>query len=205
MTETNECRLCKIWNGCYENLFDRPYLINDDFLSIVSIGAFINGWSLIIPKNHTYSMRSYYSRKSLYDFIAIVAKKLSSQYNSKLIAFEHGANRCDSLTSCGTHHAHLHLLPYNHSILEEMHSDRSWIKTSFSEVSNLVGSEEYLLYSELQDPIADSDVYIHLVENAESQYFRKLLAKKEGITDYSYKSSPFIASSINSYNQLKEM
>lgn len=200
----NDCRFCDIWNGVYAHAaFDKPIFKKDNYMSIVSVGAFVEGWSLVVPHEHVYSMRSFYAQKDFLSFVATVAKHVREVYNKPVIIFEHGANCCDSATSCGTHHAHLHVVPYSKSLLQRILNDRDWVKVSYNKIQEVVGGEEYLLYSDLNETIEDSDIYIHILKNAESQYFRRIIAEDTGILDYSYKTAPYTEETIKSYETLK--
>ena len=172
-------------------------------MSIVSIGAFIEGWSLVIPKEHTYSMRSFYVQKDFLTFVSCVAQHIKTTYKKSIIVFEHGANRCDSATSCGTHHAHLHIVPYDKSLLSTITEDRDWIRVSYDQIQEVVGEEEYLLYADLNESLETSEIYVHILVKEESQYFRRILAKDANIPDYSYKTAPCINNTTKSYETLK--
>lgn len=203
MTQHN-CRFCDIWAQKYAHpTFDKPFLTGKGYLSIVSIGAFIDGWSLIVPKEHIYSLRTHYDKSTFWNYVSLTAKHIQKVYGKRLIAFEHGANSCDSKTSCGTHHAHLHLVPFDTSLFPELEADRKWMKVSADKVSELVGESEYLLYSDLEYTGDFPSVYIHILEKEESQFFRKFLAEKLGVEDYSYKTAPHLLQTEKSYEDLK--
>lgn len=111
MEPFNNCRFCNIVVGKYQYAeIDQPFASNDGFVAIASIGALIEGWSLIIPKEHQHSMRNVYDKLQFKDFVETVIPLLVQQYGP-LIAFEHGSNKEGSITACGTDHAHLHLVP----------------------------------------------------------------------------------------------
>lgn len=199
-----DCRFCNIWEGTYANEFDKPIAKVDNYLSVVSLGSFVNGWSLVIPREHVYSMRYYYSEKEFWNFVNHVGEKLRNVFGKRLIVFEHGANRCDSETSCGTHHAHLHIVPSGKSILTNILSDRNWEKVNCRDILNIVGEKEYLLYADFDTDFEKCNFYIHILEEPESQYFRRILGKVEGIADYSYKTAPYIEKTKESFQTLEE-
>lgn len=201
-----ECRFCKIFkgNGVLEKI-DTPIIKCEKYIAVVSLGAFVSGWTLIIPKEHTFSMKEVYHD---WDFIDIANKmliKLNKVYNSKCIIFEHGANHEGSITACGTNHAHLHILPYNKSLLLDMKQDgKEWIECGISDVKNIVGDNEYWFYGENIDGIQNAKGFLHIIRNPESQYFRKILAKKEGILKkYDYKQFNFLDKTEETYETLR--
>lgn len=191
MKNMKECRFCNILKGVYQyDVIDKPLLETTDFSMICSIGAFLPGWSLIVPREHDFSMKKHYKTKEFMTFFEQVKKLVEKTYDSKIIAFEHGANKSNSQTSCGTCHSHLHILPFNDSLVKELVSEREWITCNFDEIENVVGEKEYLLYCDVLDNIKESTCYIHILEEEISQYFRKVLAKHIDYTeDYSYKTN----------------
>lgn len=198
-----ECRLCKIWTGNYQQAFDQPYMKDEDYMALVSIGAFIEGWTLVTPRTHVYSMRSFYNLPKFWDFVQHVSQHIRDTYEKKVICFEHGANSCDSETSCGTHHAHLHLIPFEGSLTKDILAERSWEKVLAQNVEEVVSNREYLLYSDLERVDKFTEVYIHILEKGESQYFRRMLAQRVGVLDYSYKTAPFIKRTTKSFEVLR--
>ncbi len=188
---SNECRFCAIQNG--EKKFksiDTPIIDNNDFYLLASIGALINGWTMVIPKEHCYSMKKYYTNAIFQQFANESILLLKNTYkNKKIIAFEHGANKFGSITACGTNHAHIHLLPFSESLLNEINEELSFDKVALKDVSDYVADKEYLLYMDIDNSIDDkSSCYIHLLEEPISQFFRKVIAKKIDTPEkYDYK------------------
>lgn len=183
MEPFNNCRFCNIVVGKYQYAeIDQPFASSDAFVAMASIGALIEGWSLIIPKEHQLSMRNVYDKPEFADFVGTVISLLVKQYGS-LIAFEHGSNKEGSITACGTDHAHLHLVPYCESLFSDLQSSGlQWVQCQASEIASRVGNSEYLFYSELgvknvwHDPVG----YFHVLEHPISQFFRHLIAARTG-------------------------
>lgn len=188
------CRFCDIVFGEYQyNEIDEPFASNDEFFAIASIGALIEGWTLIIPKSHQLSMTNNYDSPLFTDFLGSVLPPLVHRYGP-LIAFEHGANTEGSITACGTAHAHLHLVPFGESLLPELqNSEMQWIECNASEIASKSGKDEYLFYSELgtQGIWQDLVGYLHVLENPAAQFFRHLIAGRIGKSEVSdYKRFP---------------
>lgn len=204
---TNECRFCSIMKGEYKlGNVDRPIFQNDKFMAISTVGALINGWVLIIPKNHCYSMREYYSNPCFIDFVNNVIKILSKKYNKEILAFEHGANKFGSLTACGTNHAHLHLVPFYKSILAESNEELSFRNVNFDKIKDHVDNNEYLLYSDIyNNDITQSEFYIHDLKTPMSQFFRKVIANQLCIPEkFNYKENLNLNIAEQTYNELFE-
>lgn len=198
-----ECRLCNIWAGNYQQVFDQPYVKDENYMALVSIGAFVEGWTLVVPRTHVYSMRTFYNLPTFWNFVQHTSQHIQNTYGEKVICFEHGANSCDSETSCGTHHAHLHLVPFEESLTKDILAERSWKKVLAQNVEEMVTDQEYLLYSDLKRTDELTEVYVHILETGESQYFRKMLAKRVGVSDHSYKTAPFIEQAKRSFEVLR--
>ena len=206
MKTMKDCRFCNLLNGIYKyKEVDEPVFETEYYSMICSVGAFIPGWCLIVPKQHDFSMRSCYNDVRFFKFFYKVKNLVEKTFNSRMIAFEHGANRKNSLTSCGTCHSHLHIVPFNESILDDIQLDREWIICDFSDIETVVGDREYLLYIDIVDQIEESKCYIHILEEETSQYFRKVLANKIGYCgDYSYKNNLLLDNAKHALQKYRE-
>jgi DNA adenine methylase len=190
-TMTN-CRFCGIVNG-NENA-QKPentkIAENEKYIAISSIGALVEGWTLIVPKQHCCSMKDLYSDEEFSAFANQLVSVLTACYGP-VIAFEHGPNREGSDTSCGTDHAHIHIVPY-HSLLEKLgNMQMEWQKCNASNVCELVGGNEYLFYCEPNGKWDDPDGCVHILKESISQFFRRVIADELGILErFNYKTNP---------------
>ena len=206
MQSSKKCRFCNIIanNYNYANV-DEPFFSNDEFAAIASIGALVEGWSLIIPKRHQLSMKSVYHSSQFQDIMLSITPKLIKRYG-QLITFEHGANCEGSITSCGTDHAHLHIVPWADApLIDFQNSTMEWIKVRASEISAESESNEYLFYSDLNNPNewCDPIGYLHILKKPVSQFFRQLIAKKCGKSkEANYNEFPFLETARQTRNVL---
>ena len=187
---TNECRFCSILKKEKKyGVIDTPIMQDENFYLLTSIGALVEGWTMIIPKDHCYSMKDFYTNTDFQKFFNKSIAKISKSYkNKKIIAFEHGANKFGSLTACGTNHAHTHLLPFNHSLLNDITEELTFNKVALEDISNYILDKEYLLYMDIDTSINKASCYIHILEKPISQFFRKIIANKLNIPEkYDYK------------------
>jgi len=206
------CRFCNIvdadGNIATNKDENQPIWSDDGYFALASIGALIEGWVLIIPKTHVFSMKECYKEEGFINFTNEMLYVMNNQYNKSFIAFEHGANKCESETSCGTNHAHLHIIPYQNSLYEDMRSQGLvWKKCKSSQISSYVGNNEYLFYTEISANSAWSDPegFVHILEYPISQFFRKLIANQLNCPDkYNYKQYPRIDTAIKTKNILSE-
>lgn len=182
----NECRFCKIAQGIYDlGKIDMPFIEDDEYMALLSVGGFIEGWTLIIPKKHILSMKEIYKKPKFQRFLDQTIEYLSKIYGKDFIVFEHGADHEGSIVACGTNHAHLHIVPYEKSLIEAMSADGlEWHTCSFDNIENTVGDGEYWFYAENVTVAEKVDGVAHRIKNKESQYFRKLLAYQEGCKDF---------------------
>ncbi len=170
------CRFCAIAQGrTFHGAADIPIDGDESYFSVASIGALVEGWSLIVPREHRLSLLGLYAQHSFSEFTRGIAERVQSSYGPAVI-FEHGANEPGSLTNCGTDHAHLHVVPLAFSLQELVRISplTDWKRIRASEMAAAAGSAEYLFFSDvLRTPI--------------SQFFRKLIANHTGktaIADY---------------------
>ena len=201
-----ECRFCEIFNTERPlKTIDTPLMKNRNYIAIVSLGAFIEGWVLIIPREHIYSMKNRYCDNDFYQIVNNMLIKLKKVYKKECIIFEHGANHMGSKVACGTNHAHIHILPYNQSLLECMKKDgKQWIECESDKIADIVQDNEYWFYSENVKQAENLKGFLHIIKKPESQYFRKLLANREGIIgQYNYKEFSFLNIAENTYEKLK--
>lgn len=187
-----ECRFCEIaaHKGVPIKKENTKIAENEDYFAIASIGALVEGWTLVIPKKHQCSMKKLYREGKFRTFTNDVIHVLCENYGT-IVAFEHGPNREGSETSCGTDHAHIHLVPYKSikTILQSM--ELTWIECNASDVETIVGNNEYLFYCEPCGEWNDPKGLVHILKEPISQFFRRVIAKEQGcIEKFNYKENP---------------
>lgn len=207
MNCSDKCRFCSILNG--EKVFDTidtPIIENDSYYLLSSVGAMVEGWSLVIPKKHEYSMKEHYSNKDFFDFLNHCISLVKKAYNiDKVIVFEHGANKFGSMTACGTNHCHIHIVPILDSLLNDISDCLKFEKISFDNVSDFVKESEYLLYSDVIGKAETSECYVHILKEPISQFFRKIIAKKLGCPEkYNYRDNNNLDISNATFETLKK-
>ncbi len=208
MPPLNECRFCDIINGSYQYPgIDQPFISDNDYMAVASIGALIEGWSLIIPKSHMISMKNHYDKSEFAKFVGKTIERLYRIYGP-LIAFEHGSNKEGSITSCGTDHAHLHIVPFKATLLPDLdNSGLLWFRCKTSKIFSKVGDKEYLFYTEINtyEPWDDPMGYLHILQQPISQFFRHLIAARIGQVGLSdYKQFPKIETALKTRRMLAE-
>lgn len=191
-TMSTICRFCQIAAARYSDSapWDVPFLASDDAFAIPSIGALVEGWSLVVSKRHVLNLSADYGSRSFQLFRLRAASHIRSAYGP-LVSFEHGAFTESSLLSCGTSHAHLHFVPSIGSLSEIILRDGyNWLTVRASEIQPLIDGREYFFYSEEPEAL-DPIGMLHLVEVPSSQYFRRVVATKINLLrEFNYRLFP---------------
>ncbi len=160
-----------------EDLGSRILFESDNFLVFPSLGQIVEGYLLIATKKHYIGMAEV--PKILYPELEKVQEKvrkvLTENYSSPLF-FEHGAVSEFKRGGCCIEHAHLHSVPVELDILEDLakHFKCSQI-SSFSELK--IQSETQTPYFFLQDNSGRRYLF-QVPEVVPSQYIRQIIAKK---------------------------
>lgn len=204
MPESNVCRFCRIPFGqAWLGPVDVPFFQNDIYFTIASIGALIEGWSLIVPKEHVLSLREHYSKPDFAHFRKLVVDRIQSVYGPTVM-FEHGPNHCGSQTGCGTDHAHLHVVPATFAVSSMLNEAgvSAWQRLRASEILDEADGGEYLFFS--TSPSDDDPIgFFQKVENPSSQFFRKAIASALGASAVAdYKQHPHIDCSLRTRERL---
>lgn len=209
MTIDESCRFCAIGGGHYKySEIDQPIMTTSAYMAVASIGALVEGWTLIIPKAHDFSLRSTYEEADFIEFTAKFTNLLRIHYGP-VIAFEHGANRAGSLTACGTDHAHLHLVPFGSTLVPELQqSNLEWIACRPAGIRELVGDNEYLFYTDLANNSrwGEQFGYLHIIGQPISQFFRNLIARRLRCErEANYRDFPHLETSIRTSQRLAKL
>jgi hypothetical protein len=145
-------------------------------------------------------MKDLYGDKEFSEFANVVLGKMRTQYPGTFIAFEHGPNMCGSSTSCGTDHAHLHIVSYQKPLYKDMiETGLKWEHCSSKKISQKAETGEYLFYTEIHEGTwwNDQSGFLSLLEHPYSQYFRRLIANQLNCpTEYDYKAYPRVSTAI---------
>ncbi|MDC3802198.1 hypothetical protein QOU18_16045 [Pseudomonas aeruginosa] len=177
----SDCRFCGYMSQRKNDPINTPWMSSNKYSAFVSVGALVEGWSLIVPKKHVINLSSEFKNSEFWGFAAEAISAVQENYGSVSI-FEHGAFRADSRTSCGTAHAHLHIVPLYFSLIEaakEFNPEMEWEECRADEIAEKSRGQEYLFVSE--DRQRDFPIgQICRLNEETSQFFRKVIAKKIG-------------------------
>ncbi|MDQ7966543.1 hypothetical protein RDI61_21205 [Pseudomonas plecoglossicida] len=205
-----ECRFCGFLSGSKHmpkaSIVDTPWLAIGDYAAFVSIGALVPGWTLIVPKAHGINLTRDYQSTAFWRFAGQVSSILAVKYG-RFSVFEHGAYSAASATSCGTAHAHLHLVPLSFNLIEEAKKfapEMKWEECLATEIADISNGREYLFVADDFEG-AKTRGHISFLRTEVSQFFRRVIATKLGKpAEYDYKANAHLEVSQQSYVELRE-
>ncbi|MCK4791763.1 MAG: hypothetical protein KAV87_48975 [Desulfobacteraceae bacterium] len=117
MSSDNICRLCDIVNTNRERRKLEDTLLGEtgNFEWIPGLGAFVEGYSLIVSKKHILNTGAFEisTIKELDVFVKKVRTILSNIYNTNTITIEHGSMGDSNYAGSCIEHQHLHIFPAN--------------------------------------------------------------------------------------------
>lgn len=200
------CRICSHVRG--EKIAsdaDLPWLSTEKYRAIVSIGALVPGWTLVYPTEHQVNLTQQYLEPTFWSFCAEVVAALSHRYG-QCVVFEHGPQAEESATSCGTGHAHLHIVPLSFELgVEAIRADASlsWQRVRASDIGATARDKEYLFVADdFRGPRTTG--MLATLDTPRSQFFRRVIATRVGLSDlFDYKRFPMIELSVNYSTDLR--
>lgn len=185
LVNDNGCPFCNEFNGrkelsYFEIMFGSKYGIKErcvfeteHFVCVPSIGSFVEGYFLVIPKQHFLSslvMPASYIMELL-SVIPLISNFYSSIYHKNLVMYEHGTANVQNVGGMSVVHAHMHFVPCSQQIVTKCS------EFSFMKFQSLFEASEYYLMNQnhpyllLKD--VDGDYYLSISDKIPSQYFRK--------------------------------
>lgn len=199
------CKFCDLASsGGPKGTADQVIAESESFFAISSIGGFIPGWTLICPKEHQLNLSAAYLDDRFIEFATYIYKVVVAEYGDCVI-FEHGANFEGSRTACGANHAHLHIVPFSADIESLAQNDSrklSWQQHSIDQFGSVYSGSEYFFCA--NKFLGNKTIgLLSILDEPQSQFFRKLLAKSVGLADFfDYKRYPFNQISNETSNRL---
>lgn len=187
------CTLCREISRHEDQMpWNVPILETENFVILPSLGSLVEGWLLIIPKQHFICVGAMPEHliREIDELKAGVAHRLEEKYGA-FVAFEHGPERPHCDVGCGVDHAHLHLVPFagdlSKSVEPFMPDDSSWTEaTLFDCVVAHEKGDDYLYY---EQPLNVGR--ISRCEGFSSQIFRKAIASSVGLlAEFNWRQFP---------------
>lgn len=170
--------------------YDQPLMQNEGWLVVPTLGSIIPNWVLAVPRRRVLSFRDWAAGQevSVEEVLSEIREQLGLQ-TDEIIWFEHGPASAGSVIGCGLDHAHLHILihpPFDFAEFADCaraSANLSWCEVKSAEsYSCLQGSSSYCVAG-----CGDRAIYATDVEDAGSQFFRRVVAKLVQHTDWDYR------------------
>jgi diadenosine tetraphosphate (Ap4A) HIT family hydrolase len=175
------------------HFWNEPVFETENFVVVPSLGALVEGWVLIVPKQHAIAVGALSDSliSELQVVKARIASALAAHYRSPVCAFEHGPSDVGCKLGCGVDHAHLHLVPLEldlrTAIQPFMPAQVEWQYATMRDCRTAFEAGAGYLYFE--GPLGSG----HIATGADfgSQLFRRAIATSIGAADqFSWRDHP---------------
>ena len=171
-------------------IFDKIIWKNESFVLIPAKGSLVEGYLLIIPIKHYYSLADLPPNiLSNLSKIKSIIRRILTEYFTRPIFFEHGALSQTNLAGSSIRHAHLHCVPFQVDLTHRLQlSHRLRRIDKFEDIANQLMINQSYIYFENQD----QGKFIFDDVSVPSQYLRRVIAEELGISDqWDYAIFPF--------------
>lgn len=181
------CRLCSEFRGSStlaRQEWNTPLFESPNFVALPSLGALVEGWLLLIPKQHFIAMGALPEslRSEMTAMKHLLCSALQDCYGTGC-AFEHGPGASLRDVGCGVDHAHLHLVPAAFDLYSEVTNfvpaDTSWRCGGLDGCRDAYQKGEDYLY--LEQPLGSGRIATR--DRLGSQVFRRAIATRIGLPD----------------------
>ena len=199
-----DCCFCRITNKSSQNEYDKVIYETNNFLVITSLGAFVEGYLLIIPKEHISSMAKL--NNTLIQELKMLKAKVSQiyrkYYNASATIFENGSSSENGMYEDSIVHAHLHLLPnfknedYSNKIFGEIGCERL---KDYSQI-NYYSEDSYIFYE-----CYENNMYISKErEKFIRQHIRRILASEMNGIESDWKKEGYVEKCLLTIEKFSE-
>jgi len=189
------CEFCDEFAGGSRNAFAvrygdelpcRAVLETDQVTVLPTLGHFVKGYLLLVPKVHYCTLADMPSSaiRAVEDLKKSLVQSLRPRYGP-FILFEHGARTVTS-GGCGIYHAHLHALPLKAGGVLDKLQDQFPHRPieSMLDLRDVERDRSYLYYEE-----SAGHSWLFFPKVLPSQYLRRLVAESAGITQWDWRRS----------------
>jgi diadenosine tetraphosphate (Ap4A) HIT family hydrolase len=207
LNSTSECRLCRIINNNFENnnIHNNILYESAHFVWLPGLGAFIEGYSLVVSKSHILNSGSLpdFLLEELEIILSFAKARIQHIYGIIPIICEHGSmGKNNYAGSCIDHH-HLHIFPV------QMFQIPDIIKANLTNHKIIKSLKELRAYQKKQLSyifIMDSNEHKHVFDAKilSRQYLRQVVAVESGyINDWDWRARPFHNNIISFVNKMQ--
>lgn len=176
----SSCRLC--FRGLGSEPWNEPLFESENFVVIPSLGALVEGWLLLLPRQHHVCIGALpLSLVEEMDQLKQTAGSFVQDLYGSACAFEHGPHKENRSVGCGVDHAHLHLVPTSfdlHSAVIPFLPDKViWRQGGLNDCRIAFGASRDYLY--LEQPAGNGSIATH--DQFAGQLFRQAIASQLGV------------------------
>ncbi len=187
------CCLCSnLASTSSPEAWDRPVFESANFIVLPSLGSLVEGWLLLVPKQHYISMGALPASlvTEMEEMKAKVSAHVRQEYGETCV-FEHGPASASRKVGCSVDHAHLHIVPLTFDIgraaVPFMPKDAEWVKASWVQCQEAHQAGQDYLYFE--QPLGCGNISTH--SEFGSQVFRRAIASEIGRPhDFNWREHP---------------
>jgi ATP adenylyltransferase len=168
-----------------KDIYNKVLFESENFIVIPSLGSLVKGWLLIVPKRHVLSFS--YLPSDLYLELEVLVQRLGLILEKEfgpITIFEHGSSMRNSPVGCGVDYAHLHVVPININLIEELEANFNY-EFDWNVVYNFESLKKYAISDipYLYVKSIDGSQFVTTSEYIPSQLFRKVIANYLSIPD----------------------
>ena len=191
------CPFCKFDENDISNTIIEE---TENFTILPSKGSLCEGYLLIIPKQHIFSINELLDSQKI-DLLNLIKKYRQifyKTYNKYPIVFEHGSSTIQASSSSSITHAHLHIVNHNFKNEEQIINELNLNKVSLNNFFNFQ-NQPYISYI-----TPNMDFYITYNFKPISQQMRIFIAKDLNlISEYNWRTSNFENNIKNTIKKFK--
>ncbi|MFZ1291212.1 MAG: hypothetical protein WAR79_14040 [Melioribacteraceae bacterium] len=195
------CQFCVDYST--ENLRERIIWEDEKYSLFPTLGCFIEGYCLYIPRHHKTSFAQLEENELNNSFsnLTTFSNCISSSFMSPVIIGEHGSGSKSCGASC-IEHAHIHLIPcFKPLLMLKQYIEVGGIPVKINDFVSLRNFKDYP-YLYLSIDLKNHFVWTN-VEKFEKQFIRKASANIYNIGDfYNWRVYPFESKMKETYNTL---
>ncbi len=191
-----DCKLCRIvaGEGKGDKVQDCILQESRDFVWVPGLGAFVEGYSLIISKGHILSTGAMAEVRveDLEQFVGLISGSIEQLYGTDVIVCEHGSMGGTHKAGSCIDHQHLHLFPVNLSKLPLV------LEREFEEIAEIGSLKDLMGVHEQKVPylyIASQELghHAYAAPILPRQYLRQVMASEIGVPEqWDWREHPFI-------------
>ena len=192
-----DCPFCKLDTNDISNTIIEE---TNNFFILPSKGSLCEGYLLIVPKKHIFSMNELndLEKNELFQLLKKYRENFYKIYNKYPIFFEHGSTSVNNNSSSSISHAHIHIVNHNFKKQEQLIKELNMQKVTLNEFLKY-NNHSYISYITPQ-----FNFYITYNFKPISQQMRIFIANDLNLNNqYNWRTANFENNIQNTINKFK--